>query len=71
MTSKYIQLGREREARDQATGADRGLVYQPEMGRRVAQFFGLLRHYKGEFAGQPFVLAPWQVDDIIMPPFSC
>lgn len=28
--------------------------------RAVVRFFGLLRHTKGKFAGQPFVLLPWQ-----------
>jgi phage terminase large subunit-like protein len=28
---------------------------------RVIRFFGLLRHWKGEWAGKPFDLSPWQM----------
>jgi phage terminase large subunit-like protein len=38
---------------------------------RVDRFFSLhLRHLKGQFAGQPFVLEPWQRDEIVYPLFG-
>jgi len=38
---------------------------------RVVMFFEkLLVHSKGEWAGQPFVLQPWQRDDIVRPLFG-
>lgn len=38
---------------------------------RVEAFFsGHLRHMKGRFAGKPFVLEPWQVENIIAPIFG-
>ena len=70
VTSRYVELARERERRDQEAGEGRGLFYDRAEGERVANFIGLLRHYKGEWAGAPFRLAPWQLDDIIMPLFS-
>lgn len=40
-------------------------------GARVDRFFSLhLRHLKGEYAGNPFVLEPWQRDEIVMPLFN-
>jgi len=41
------------------------------LGQRVVDFFPkFLRHPVGRWAGQPFVLEPWQANDIIMPAFS-
>lgn len=38
---------------------------------RVERFFSRhLRHAKGEFAGDPFTLEPWQRDDLIVPVFD-
>jgi phage terminase large subunit-like protein len=37
------------------------LYFDAEAGARVIRFFGLLTHSKGEWAGRPFVLAPWQM----------
>ena len=70
MTSRYIELARARELRDQETARDRGFVYDAAEGERVAKFVSLLRHYKGEWAGLPFTLADWQLRDIVMPLYS-
>ena len=50
----------ERQLRDVETGAARGLVWRPELGRIVVDFCGLLQHSKGEWAGKPLILEPWQ-----------
>ena len=68
--SKWIQLARDRDQRDQENGKDRGLWFDQSAVDRVDQFFGLLEHYKGEWAGQSFKLAPWQIKDIIRPLFG-
>jgi phage terminase large subunit-like protein len=34
-------------------------------------FFSLLKHTKGEWAGQPYILDQWQIDEIIRPLFGC
>ena len=41
--------------------ADFPWVWRPEAGARVCAFLEELRHVKGRWAGQPFILAPWQV----------
>lgn len=46
-------------------------VFDEERAERVERFFGRhLRHMKGRWAGQPFILEPWQRDDIIYPLFG-
>ena len=35
-------------------------VFRPELANRVFEFFRQLRHYKGEWAGQPIELEPFQ-----------
>jgi len=41
-------------------GAERGLRFDRQAAEHVIRFFGFLKHSKGEWAGQPFVLEPWQ-----------
>jgi phage terminase large subunit-like protein len=36
------------------------IVFDVEASRRATDFFGFLCHSKGEWAGQPFKLEPWQ-----------
>jgi phage terminase large subunit-like protein len=36
------------------------IVFDEKAALKSFAFFGLLRHSKGEFAGQPFKLSPWQ-----------
>ena len=39
----------------------RGIWFDREAAERACRFFpSLLRHHKGEWAGQPFTLEPWQ-----------
>lgn len=38
----------------------RDLSFDRAAAERAVEFFGLLRHSKGQWAGQPFHLAPWQ-----------
>jgi len=67
---KLVQLARQRNLRDLASGGARGLSFDEKAADRAVQFFGLLRHSKAEWAGQPFVLAPWQEHDVIRPLFG-
>ena len=40
-----------------------GCYFSEESGRDVVDFFAqYLRHSKGDFSGQPFILQPWQAD---------
>lgn len=68
--SRLARLAQDRNARDHAEGAERGLWYDQQAADDVVWFFSQLAHYKGEWAGQPFLLEPWQVHDIIEPLFG-
>lgn len=57
---KWVRLFCERHARDLVTGKERGLYFDEEAGARVLRFFDFLRHSKGEWGGQPFILSPWE-----------
>lgn len=41
-------------------GAERGLHFDRAAAEHVLRFFRFLTHSKGEWAGKPFVLEPWQ-----------
>jgi phage terminase large subunit-like protein len=57
----------ERHITDLATGAERGLHFDAEAGMKAVEFFGVLRHYKGDLGkadggkGAFVHLEPWQV----------
>jgi len=57
---RWARLACERHVRDLETGHERGLWFDERAARTVVAFFGLLRHSKGEWAGQPVTLEPWQ-----------
>jgi phage terminase large subunit-like protein len=50
----------ERHVRDLDHGKERGLRFDVNAANHALAFFTLLRHTKGEWAGKPFELAPWQ-----------
>ena len=60
----------ERQINDLATAHERGLVWNEEEAQRAIDFFSLLRHWKGEWAGQRFELEDWQSEAIIAPVFG-
>lgn len=49
-----------RQIDDAEHARERGLTFDRQAAEHVIQFFGFLRHSKGEWAGQPFILEPWQ-----------
>jgi Phage Terminase len=55
-----VLLACERHFRDLASGAKRGLRWNPVAALGAIRFFRYLRHSKGEWGGQPFELQPWQ-----------
>jgi phage terminase large subunit-like protein len=57
---RWTRLAAERHLRDLEDGAARGLVFDPAAAQHATDFFGFLKHSKGEWAGQPFALQPWQ-----------
>lgn len=59
-----------RQVRDLDAGHRRGLVWDEEAAQRAVSFFGLLRHWKGKWAGLPLKPEPWQEHCIIAPLFG-
>lgn len=60
----------QRQIRDLETGHRRGLVWDEESAKRAVSFFGLLKHWKGKWAGLPLKPEPWQEHCIIAPIFG-
>ncbi|MBI9042907.1 MAG: terminase large subunit [Anaerolineaceae bacterium] len=58
---KWVKLACERHVRDLEEGEARGIYFEPEAGQLVIDFFELLKHSKGEWAGQTLSLEPWQL----------
>jgi phage terminase large subunit-like protein len=64
VAGKLVKLAAKRFLRDLKTGHERSLYFDEKSAQHVVDFFGFLRHSKGEWGargGQVFVLAPWQV----------
>jgi len=59
-TCRWVRLACERHLRDLESGPERGLHFDPGAAAMVLAFFSQLKHSKGEWAGQPFRLEPWQ-----------
>ena len=57
---KWVKLFCQRHVNDLQHGLERGLYFDEDAGARILRFFDFLRHSKGEFAGQRFVLSGWQ-----------
>jgi len=57
---RWVKLAAERHLRDLDAAAERGLCFDASAAQLVIDFFGLLRHSKGEWAGRTLELEPWQ-----------
>lgn len=57
---KWVRLACERHRCDLEEGSRRGLYFDERAAKVVVAFFSLLKHFEGEWAGQPIVLEPWQ-----------
>lgn len=60
VAGELVRLACQRHLDDLEHGSSRGLVWDLPAALRALQFFGLLRHSKGRWAGKPFTLEPWQ-----------
>lgn len=56
----WIQRAVERHLSDLADGHERGIWFDQQAAEKAVQFFGFLKHSKGEWAGQTLDLEPWQ-----------
>lgn len=64
VAGKLLKLTAKRFLRDLKKGGERGLSFDVDAAQHVVDFFGCLRHSKGEWGaagGRIFVLEPWQV----------
>ena len=63
LAGKYHRLACARHERDRDREATRRFPYRLDLAKaeRFFRFAALLRHYKGEWAGQRIVLQPYQV----------
>jgi len=57
---KLLKQAARRFLRDMEDGAARGLRFDRAAAQHAIDFFGFLKHSKGEWAGQSFELSPWQ-----------
>jgi|CXWL01.1.fsa_nt_gi phage terminase large subunit-like protein len=60
IAGELIRLAVQRQVDDLREGPSRGLRFDQEKAERVIEFFSYLKHSKGEWAGLPFTLEPWQ-----------
>ena len=61
ITGRLVRLACERHFRDLAEGPKRGLVWRPDIAIHGIEFSSsFLVHSKGEWAGKPLRLEPWQ-----------
>jgi phage terminase large subunit-like protein len=60
ITNRLVRLACQRHLDDLGGAASRGLRFDVQAAQHAIAFFGFLRHSKGEWAGETFVLAPWQ-----------
>ena len=56
----WVQAACQRHIDDLRDGAARGLRFDEDAAEHVLKFFTILKHSKGEWAGKPIVLEPWQ-----------
>jgi phage terminase large subunit-like protein len=57
---QWVRLACERHVRDMHDGADRGITFDWDAANKVIAFCSLLKQSKGEWAGQPLQLEPWE-----------
>lgn len=60
-TCRLTRLAVERHFKDLKTGRKRGIVFSESKAVHALEFFGFLKHSKGEWAGQTIKLEPWEM----------
>lgn len=58
--SAWVKKACRRHLDDLANGSSRGLRFDKTDAQFAIDFFAILKHSKGQWAGRPFVLEPWQ-----------
>jgi phage terminase large subunit-like protein len=59
-TCQWVKLACQRHENDMREGEVRGLLFDADAANKVIAFCSMLKHSKGEWAGQPLTLEPWQ-----------
>ena len=57
---KYVRQSCQRQLDDMKNGHERGLYFDEDSAQIVIDFFSILQHSKGKWAGQCIELEPWQ-----------
>ena len=60
VVNKWVRLAVERHVDDLEHGHERGLYFDVDAAQDVVTFCNLVKHSKGEWAGQLLVLEGWQ-----------
>src|SRR5512139_1340646 len=60
VASHWTRAACQRDADDLREGEARGLRFDRAAAEHALKFFTILKHSKGEWAGRPLVLEPWQ-----------
>lgn len=58
--ASWVKKACQRHIDDLRTASARGLYFDPDAAQFVIDFFSILKHSKGRWAGQQFKLEPWQ-----------
>lgn len=61
IAGELVRLAVTRHVDDLTHGPARGLRFDPQKAEDTIEFFSYLKHSKGEWAGQAFALAPWEI----------
>jgi phage terminase large subunit-like protein len=60
LACQFIQQACQRHLDDLSQGKKRGIWYCEQAAQHAVDFFSLLPHSKGKWAGKPFELSPWE-----------
>lgn len=60
VAGRLVKLACERHLRDLQHGHERGLQFLPAEANHAYEFYGYVKHTKGEWAGRVVELQPWQ-----------
>lgn len=63
---RWVKAACQRHLDDLANGAARGLWFDPQAAQHVIDWFGFLRHSKGEWVNRVITLEPWQQFGVAM-----
>ena len=58
---KYVKLAVKRHLQDLKDCKKKGIYFDTKAGERAIKFCKYVNHTKGEWAGKPFILEPWQM----------